>query len=109
LSCVYKGKRCHTISQQNNIELNASFQDCGLYDWCVLLFTIFKFVPRKKIWAALPLLDIINNIKGGIIDFSIINNGSVKCEEKINPWSHRYLNNVFVKAYYKFFVAKSGL
>jgi hypothetical protein len=25
------------------------------------------------------LIDIINNIKGGIIDFSIINNGSVKC------------------------------
>jgi hypothetical protein len=25
------------------------------------------------------LIDIINNINGGIIDFSIINNGSVKC------------------------------
>ena len=27
LSCVYKGKCCHTISQQNNIGLNASFQE----------------------------------------------------------------------------------
>jgi hypothetical protein len=30
-------------------------------------------------------------------------------EVKINPRSHRYLNNAFLKAYYKFFRTKSGL
>jgi hypothetical protein len=25
--------------------------------WCALLFTIFKFVPRTKNWAALPLIN----------------------------------------------------
>jgi hypothetical protein len=52
------------------------------------------------------LIDIINNITGGIIDFSITDNERnwAYNEVKINPRSNRYLNNVFLKAYYKFFL-----
>jgi hypothetical protein len=34
------------------------------------------------------LIDIINNIKGGIIDFSITDNGSVKAQAKEIKNSH---------------------
>jgi hypothetical protein len=38
-----------------------------------------KWADMRTIVQRKVLIDIINNIKGGIIDFSIINNGNVKC------------------------------
>ena len=62
-----------------------------------------------------PLGQMNRNLVGSIYVWSSINtvefvyNEQAYSEVKINPRSHRYLNNVFLKAYYKFFIMKSGL
>jgi len=58
----------------------------------------------------LNIFDLVANDvlrKGTTVEF--VYSEQAYSEVKINPWSHRYLNNVFVKAYYKFFITKSGL
>jgi hypothetical protein len=45
---------------------------------CVINWQLVDHIINTHFIVWIFLIDIINNIKGGIIDFSIINNGSVK-------------------------------
>jgi hypothetical protein len=109
MSILHRGPSIDA-SYQVSVHLAEGFQrhiSVNLYrDNCILNTDIS---PLK------PLGQMNRNLVGSIYVWSSINtvefvyNEQAYSEVKINPRSHRYLNNVFLKAYYKFFITKSGL
>ena len=57
--------------------------------------------------TTVPYQKYVLHIKLDTVEF--VYNEQAYNKVKINPWTNRHLNNVFLKAYYKFFITKIRL